>query len=150
MDGVPHALFDVEELQACLRERLAPPRALAVTDVLAAFLHVLALPCDRRLWSLEFAFDEDDGRVARLVAMFAERSVPAPEPEDLVGYEVHILLPGVLAPRSVEDIGAVLDVAGSATTAEGLVASFLGALAELGAYRTIERITVRSADVFSL
>jgi hypothetical protein len=150
MDGVPHATFDVEELQDCLRKRLARPRALAVTDVLADFLHVLTLPCDRRLWSLEFAFDESDGRIARLVAMFAERNVPAPTPDDLVGYEVQILLPVFLVPRAAEDVGAVLDVAEGATTVERLVASFLRALVDLGAYRAIERIIVRSAEVSSL
>lgn len=150
MDCAPPALLELEALEACLRERLAAPGPLTVTDVLRAFLHVLTLPCVRRLWSLEFAFDEHDGRVARLAATFAARDVRAPRPDELLGYEVHLLLPMILSLPATEDAGAVLDVTGDASTAEGLVASFLRALADLGAYRSIERLVVRSAEVFSL
>lgn len=151
MDGVPIALFDIQALQTCLRERLAVAGPRTVTDVLRAFLDVSALPTDRRLWSLEFAFDEDDGRTARLVATFSPRDNLAPEPEDLLGYEVHVLLPKFIAPRPAEEIGATLDAAdGGSATAEGLVVRFLKALVDLGAYRTIERLEVRNVDVFPI
>lgn len=150
MDGGLHALCDVDELHARLRAQLAATDLLTVADVRRAFLEVSSLPCDKRLWSLEFGFDEDDGRIARLAATFAERHVAAPTANDLVGYEVHVLLPRILTPGSPQDASALLAGGAGFGTAEGLVARFLRALADLGAYRSIERLLVRSVDVFAL
>ena len=148
MDGVPHAIFDVAALQDCLRDRLASTDPLTVTAVLRAFLEVSALPCDRRLWSLEFGFDEDDSRIARFCAMFSERQVTAPQADDLIGFEVHVLLPRLLPNRAAEALGTALEGTAGAPTVESLVARFLVALAELGAYRTIELLTARSATIY--
>lgn len=148
MDGVPHAPFVVSSLQDCLRDRLAVTDPLTVTRVMRAFLEVAVLPCDRKLWSLEFGFDEDDSRVARLEARYAPRHVGDPQPDDLLGYEVHVLLPRILPPRPAEDIGPMSEVASGAPTAEKLVARFLVALGDLGSYRTIERLVARSVTVY--
>ncbi len=113
-----------------------------------AFLEVSVLPCDHRLWSLEFGFDEDDSRVARLEAMFAPRHATNPQAEDLGGYEVHVLLPKILPPRPAGEAGPMAEVGSGAPTAEKLVARFLVALADLGSYRTIELLTARSATVY--
>lgn len=149
MDGVRHALFDVAMLQDLLRERLEGRPVASVAEVLQAFLDVAAMSCDRKLWSLEFSFDSDDSRIARLAAAFAPRHATAPEAEDMTGFEVHVLLPKLLPARTMDDGCAALEAPTGAATAEKLVARFLVMLTDLGAYRTIELLEPRSVTVFA-
>lgn len=145
--------IDLGALHALLRERLGALEPPPVAEATRHFLEVTALPCELMLWSLEFAFDEDDARVARLEARFVEHGAVDPFRDDLPGVAVYLLLPRVLPPPpphdpSEDDASAAHAVA----TAEGpsLVARFVRALADLGAYRTIEAVVVRGVDVHRL
>jgi len=144
------ARFDVESLYALLSEKLSDLEPRAVAAVVRVFLEVSSLPCERRLWSLEFAFDEDYGRIARLVACFLDRSAFSATDDTLHGYEVELLLPRVLPPR-VTSGGVEMGGATGGDVANGaLVSRFERALAVLGAYRTIEDIEVVSATALLL
>lgn len=162
---VSPTLFDVETLHVRLRERLVELRPLVVAEVMRAFLEVSTLPCEKMLWSLEFAFDEDDGRIARLEARFAEPSVTYPPAwqgaashgeygdftkTDLVGYEVHVLLPHVIPSRPNADALRAAKEGAESLPEHGLVERFVRAYAELGAYRAIEPLVARSAEVYLL
>lgn len=149
MDRVSAQRCDVRALHVRLCEEIAELHPRIVADVMRSFLEVSSLPCDRSLWSLEFAFDEDDGRIARLEARFAERGAPPISTDDLPGYEVQVLLPKVIPPHPHPPADGVR-AATSAPAPGGLVARFVLALAELGAYRTIERLEARSAEVYLL
>ncbi len=141
--------FDVDALHRRLRERLAELRPLVVADVMRVFLEVSSLPCEQPLWSFEFAFDEDDSRIARLEARFANYKRAIPSPEDLHGYDVEVLLPKVLPARAPADgVRAAKNAPENATSEGSLAARFVLALAELGAYRTIELLEVQSAEVY--
>lgn len=142
---------DVEALHARLREKVAELHPLVVTDVLRVFLAVSVLPCKQMLWSLEFAFDEDDGRIAHVEARFADRGRPPRPDEILKGYEVELLLPMLIPARTGGGEARGAAVAPASAAAPGsLVARFLRALDDLGAYRTIESLHARAVDVHLL
>ncbi|AKU97790.1 hypothetical protein AKJ09_04454 [Labilithrix luteola] len=151
MDGGPLPTFDVAALHARLRERIAEVQPPVVADLMRVFLEVSVLPCELRLWSLEFAFDEDDGRIARMEARFAKPDAAhrdLDELDDLRGYEVQILLPKIIPNRApAEDVATTTDAEESAPTPRTLVTRFLRALADLGSYRSIETVEARSATV---
>ena len=151
MDGAPLPTFDVETLHARLRERLGELRPLTVVEILRVFLEVSSLPCASRLWSLAFAFDEDDGRIARLEARYARHDAQGDDLDDLRGIEVQVLLPKFIPRYDGNDEGAVLQQGPDRDLAPGsLVLRFLAALADLGAYRAIEAIEAREATPFLL
>lgn len=136
---------DLEALHALLSERLAALSSRRVAAIVRAVLEVSSLPCVEALWSIEFAFDEDDGRVARVEVRFAEGAAEDPFGGLLRGYAVHVLLPRVLPPRAPGE-GAE---PGLAMTVErgSLVARFVRELDELGAYRAIEDVEAVAVDV---
>ncbi|MCL2725250.1 MAG: hypothetical protein FWD69_12530 [Polyangiaceae bacterium] len=150
MDGIASPEFDVKTLFERLRGRLMELHPLVVTDVVRVFLEISLLPCEKRLWSLAFAFDEDEGRVAHLEARFASRGVVTDKDLDhLQGYDVEVLLPKfimAIAPTNEDD--AVVHRAESEPLPGSLVAKFVDALSDLGAYRTIEMIEAHSATVY--
>jgi len=151
MGRVPPARLDVEALHEHLRERIAEVHPLIVADVVRVFLEVSLLPCKQMLWSFEFAFDEDDGRIARVEARFATPGAPSVSEMDLPGYEVQVLLPNVIPAHAPTDhVRAATHPLAVASAQSSLVARFTHALAELGAYRTIEMLEARSAVVYLL
>jgi hypothetical protein len=148
MDDLP-ARLDVGALHVRLCERLGALQPRSVADVMRVFLEVSSLACEEKLWSLEFAFDEDDGRVARIEARFVDRDARDPLEGPPRGYEVHVLLPKLIPPRMPADGDDEQGVA--VAVADGsLVARFLRALADLGAYRTIEPLEAVAADAYLL
>lgn len=143
--------FDVEALHERLCERIAELHPLVVADVMRVFLEVSSLPCKEMLWSFEFAFDEDDGRIARVEARFANPGTLHLAEEARPGYEVQLLLPNVIPAHAPADaVRAAKFTPEKAPTHGSLVARFTHALAELGAYRTIELLEARSAEVYLL
>lgn len=140
----------VEALEVRLREAIAGLPRLVVTDVMRAFLEISALPCEDMLWSFEFAFDEDDGRLARIEARFADPGATNPSEEELAGYEVHLVLPHVIPPRPADPANARASTYWPEGPSVTLVERFVRAFMELGAYRSIELIEVRSAEVHAL
>ena len=52
-----------------------------------------ALAREHGLWSLEFAFDEDDGRIARIEARFWDPRIATPADGALPGYELQLVIP---------------------------------------------------------
>jgi hypothetical protein len=147
----PPPFVSIKELHERLCERIAAIHPLVVGDVLRAFVDVSSLPCELTLWSLEFAFDEDDSRIARFEARFVKHGEPLRPSEEQAGYEVNVHLPRVLPPRPPGggDGHAKLQAPADATPGS-LVTRFLTALDELGAYRTIERLEVNAAEVYLL
>jgi len=140
----------VESLYERLCEQLAVLQPCEVAAITRLFLEVSSLPCEERLWSLEFAFDDEHGRVARLVASFIDRRATGPTDDSVHGYEIAMMLPRVLPARGSSD-GLGLGSATSGEVAdESLVSRFERALAELGAYGTIERIELVSAEAHLL
>lgn len=142
MTAHAHALadLDVAALHALLCERLSVLQPRAVAAVLRVFLEVSSLPCLQKLRSLEFAFDHDEGRVARLVASFEAESA----------YQIDMLLPRVL-PARPQGAGVELESMPVGDAADGtLVARFERALADLGAFRSIEDIELVSAEAHLL
>jgi len=152
MSRVPPVRLQVEALHVRLCERIAELHSLVVADVVRVFLEVSSLPCEQMLWSLEFVFDEDDDRIARLEARFARRGALPASGEDLRGYEVHVLLPKVIPAHAPADgiARAATDAPVNASAPDTLVARFVRALDDLGAYRTIETLEARSAEVYLL
>ena len=151
MHRVPRPRLDVEAIHVHLRERIAELHPLVVADVMRVFLEVSSLPCEAMLWSLEFAFDEDDERIARLEACFTKRGVLNPTAEQLSGYEVHVHLPKVIPAHPPLDGVRTATRALSHEPASGsLVARFVNALDDLGAYHAIERVEARGVDVLLL
>lgn len=151
MDRVP-AQLDVEGLHLRLCERITGLRSLVVADVMRVFLEVSSLPCEKVLWSFEFAFDEDDSRIARLEARFAKRGASSPSDEELTGYEVHVHLPKVLpvlpARPPADVVRAAIRAPEGAAAKGSLVARFVHALGDLGAYQAIATIEARAAEVY--
>ena len=151
MGRVPAPRVDVEALHERLCERVAELHPLVVADVVRVFLEVSSLPCKQMLWSIEFAFDEDDGRIAHIEARFTTQPAKGLSDEALPGYEVEVLLPNVLPAHPPADgVRAAKYAPENAGAHDGLVARFVRALAELGAYRTIEMLEARSAKVYLL
>ena len=125
------------------------------------FLEISSVPSDRMLWSLEFAFDEDEARVARIEARFAEWGMADAFRDDLPGYTVHVLLPRLVpnltearpeggAPSAAEPTGHAGPAVATGADDRTLVARFVRALSEMGAYRTIEPLAARAAEVHLL
>ena len=146
----PTPRFDVEALHVRLCERIAERRPLVVADAVRVFVEISSLPCEQVLWSLEFAFDEDDGRIARVEARFADRGATAPSEEDARGYEMHLLLPKLIPARAPDGVRPASSATEEAAAHGSLVARFTRALADLGAYRTIELLEACSAEVYLL
>ena len=149
MDEVPLQELDVEALHALLGARLAMRQPLVVKDVVRAFLEVSSLPCDKMLCSLEFAFDEDEDRIARLEARFVDGNTPVRSADELGGYEVQILLPRFIPARAAGE-GAAASTSDEVQSEGNLVARFVRALADLGAYRTIEALETRAITIYRL
>lgn len=146
MEPLP-ARFELEALHARLCQRITALRPAIVGQVMQTFLEVSSLPCERRLWSLEFAFDEDDGRVARIEARFAEPGISDPTNGVLRGYEVELLLPRLIPARGPASREPVAGYALAMAASDGtLVSRFLRGLADLGAYRTIEPLEALSVE----
>ena len=142
------AKWRVDALQAHLSKRIAELRPLVVADITRAILAVSTFPCERSLYSLEFAFDEDDGRAAHFEVQFADWDAKNPAADGLSGYEVFVYLPRVLTPPpgSANRAAAAAPSPGDAD----LPARFVRYLADLGAYKTIEPLEAVSADVYLL
>jgi hypothetical protein len=140
--------LEVETLHARLSARLAKLSPLVVADVMRAFLEVSSLHGAQRLVWLEFAFDEDDGRIARIEARFARQNAIDPFDGPPLGYVVELSLPRLIPPRAAaDDAQRVL----AFPMGEGsLVARFTRALADLGAYRTIESLVALEAETYLL
>jgi hypothetical protein len=150
MEALP-ARLDVEGLHLRLRERLAELQRPVVADVMRVFLEVASLGREHGLWSLEFAFDEDDGQVARIEARFCDPRVEDPVAGTLRGYEVTLVMPRViplLAPADRKK--AAEHVLVMAAGHGSLVSRFVGALTDLGAYRGVEPVEVLSAEAHLL
>lgn len=143
MDGPPVRL-QVDAIHARLRVELAALVQPRVRDVMQTFLDVTALASAKGLWSLEFAFDEDDSRIARLEARFGNGLLAERTGARLRGFEVLIQLPKDLPKCEIghafeAPVTLPLDPA-------SLVARFVRSLAELGAYRFIEPLTVEGIE----
>lgn len=156
MGRAPLRQFGVRALHAHLEARLAELRPLVVGDVMRAVLDVSSLPCEQMLWSLEFAFDEDDGRLARIEVEFRDHGAPLFLDAPRRGYEVDLLLPKLI-PKDAEAARASEHREGVRASEhapeldrDSLVARFERALADLGAYRTIERLEALSAVAYLL
>lgn len=147
MDAVP-AHLHVEALCTRLREQIAELRPMVVGDVMRAFLEVSSHAVAKGLWSLEFAFDEDDGRVAVVEARFGNGLVAARTGVRLRGYEVRLLLPKTL-PKYTPDTGSKASehLLATRTDPDDLVARFVRSLSSLGAYRLIEPLELESVEV---
>jgi hypothetical protein len=145
MDALPDR-SQVEALHLRLREQLTALRPLVVADVMRVFLEVSSLASEQGLWSLEFAFDEDDGRVARIEARFWNARVAEPDGE-LRGYAARLVLPRlILVGAPVDHSRAAERVWAMESGYGGLVARFVRALTDLGAYRGIEPVELVSAE----
>lgn len=146
------AHLTVEALRARLEQRIASLYRPVVADVMRVFVEVSLLDCELALWSLEFAFDEDDGRVARFEAQFADWDARDPSTAAVRGYELRVLLPRVIPARGpIDGVRAAeraLDLAGRRHGT--LVARFVRALSDLGAYRTIEPLEALSVEAYLL
>ncbi len=151
MDPRP-AHSTVEDLRARLEQRIAGLHRPVVADVMRVFVEVSILDCELALWSLEFAFDEDEGRIARFEAQFADWDAREPSAAEIRGYELHVLLPRVIPVRKpIDGIRAAeraLELAGRRHGT--LVARFVRALSDLGAYRTIEPLEALSVEALLL
>jgi hypothetical protein len=148
MEPVP-ARVRVEALHLRLCGRIAELHRPPVADVVRAFLEVAVL-AGEQLRSLEFVFDEDEGRVARLEARFWGTS-DASEDVPGRGFEVRLTLPRILPLRTpaqrqkaAERVLSLADKHGS------LVNRFIAALSELGAYRAVEPVELLSAEAHLL
>jgi len=137
----------IDALRARLLGRFAELDRPLTSDVMRVFLEVSGSASEDGLWSLAFAIDDDDGRIARLEARFW-LDPDAPPDAELPGYEVRLTLPRILpvctpaarkaAAQRVQEVSGPDD---------GLVARFVRALADLGEYRAVEPVTVLVIDV---
>ena len=151
MEPLPAARFHAEALHSLLCQRIAQLHRPVVADVMGVFLEVSSLAREQGLWSLEFAFDEDDGRIARVEARLWDPRDPAPVDGELPGYEVLLALPRLIPVTSLEDRNKAADhLLMLAAGHDGLVARFVRALTDLGAYRGIEPIEALSAEAHLL
>jgi hypothetical protein len=139
--------LDVEALHWRLCQRIAELRRPIVADATRVFLEVSSLARERGLWSLEFAFDEDDGRVARIEARFWDPWVATPADGELPGYEVRLVMPKRIPLVTPADRARAAEhVLVMAAEDGGVVSRFVRALTDLGAYRGIEPVEVLSAE----
>jgi hypothetical protein len=144
MDGPP-ARLQVDAMHARLRAELAALVQPRVRDVMQAFLDVAGLASAKGLWSLEFAFDEDDSRVARLEARFGNGRLAERVGASLRGFEVRILLPKEL-PKYSHDAHAFEAPVTLPPDPASLVARFIRSLEQLGAYRFIEPLLAEGVE----
>ena len=144
MDGPPVRL-QVRAIHTRLRLELAALVQPRVRDVMKTFLDVTGLASTKGLWSLEFAFDEDDSRIARLEARFGNGVLAQRMGADLRGVEVRILLPKELPKYSLEGHAFEAPVSLPPDPAS-LVARFVRSLADLGAYRFIEPLIAQGVE----
>lgn len=143
MEG-PSTRLNVESLRQRLRARVATLATDAVIgDATRLFVEAAAEPCTPSIWSLEFQFDEDDSRVACLEARFGNGLVDP----DLRGYSMRILLPKLLPKTTFDRALSSPHLRTIAKDGESLVARFVRALDELGAYRLIEGLPFREIAV---
>jgi hypothetical protein len=143
MDGPPNRL-QVDAFYARLRDELEALADRRVGEVTRTFLEVTGTAVAKGLWSLEFAFDEDDSRVARLEALFGNGLLAARTGARLRGFEVRLLLPKELPKYSLDGHAECrLERPADATN---LVARFVRSLEELGAYRLIEPLVVEGLE----
>ncbi len=151
MEPLPAARVHVEALHVLLRQRIAELHRPVVADVMRVFLEVSSLASKQGLWSLEFVFDEDDGRVARIEARFWDARIAAPASAELQGYEVRLVMPRVIpvtAPAARKK--AADHVLVMASGHGSLVSRFVVALTDLGSYRGIEPIEPLSVEAHLL
>jgi hypothetical protein len=132
-------------MHARLRGALAALVQPRVRDVMQAFLDVAGLASAKGLWSLEFAFDEDDSRVARLEARFGNGRLAERVGASLRGFEVRILLPKEL-PKYSHDAHAFEAPVTLPPDPASLVARFVRSLEQLGAYRFIEPLVAEGVE----
>lgn len=129
-----------------VRELAALGRPVVVGDGVRAFLQVSFFAVTSGLYSLEFAFDEDDGRTAFIEARFAPPSTRASS-DDLPGFRLSFLLPRILPKYTAPDASrAHEDVLGLPRDGKDVVARFVTSLSVLGSYRHIEAIASESIE----
>lgn len=152
MTPLPAARLDIQGLQVMLAQRIAAlGQPVVVADAMRVFLEVSSLASERGLWSLEFAFDEEDARTAVMQARFWDSADPAPAAAELPGYEVQLAMPRLIPVTSVAARQKAADHVRVLASARGaLVTRFITALNDLGAYRTVEAVLASSADVHRL
>lgn len=146
MDGSSLRL-PIEALHTRLRTHIAAlgPAPL-VGDVTRVVLEVSSLARGDGLWSLEFLFDEDDSRVALLEARFGDGVLAAATGAELRGYVVRLLLPKLLPKNTFDGSTASEHLRAMSSDRASLVARFVRALDELGAYRFIEQLRTESVE----
>lgn len=150
VEGPPLRL-QVDALHKRLRAQVDAlgPRAV-VGGVTRAFVEIAAVAVERGLWSLEFSFDEDDSRVALLEARFGNGPVAERAGAELRGYVVRLLLPKQLPKNTFDGSRAsehLAGVPGDGADRHNLVARFIRALDDLGAYRFIEPLETESVEI---
>ena len=151
MEPLPVTRVHVEALCSRLRLRLAELHRPLVADVMRVFLEVSSLAKEQGLWSLEFAFDDDDTRLARIEARFWDPRDVAPVAKELQGYEVQLVMPRLIPVTPVADRKKAADhVLVMAAAHGGIVARFVQALTDLGAYRAVEPIEALSVEAHLL
>jgi hypothetical protein len=147
MDGSPLRVA-LDLVQRRLHERILALGALGplvVGDITRVFLEFAAVQTRDELWSLEFAFDEDDSRVARLEARFGNGILAERLGMTLSGYEVRILLPKVL-PKFAHEPSASTYLQSMRSGTHDLVIRFVRALDEMSGYRYIEQLAAESVE----
>lgn len=145
MDAAPpHQL--VGTLYVRLREELGALQPLVVGHVMRTFLDVSSHAVARGLWSLEFAFDEDDSRVAVVEARFGDGLRAARTGARLQGYELRILLPKTLPQYTAETGRNASEHLLTPADPNDLIARFVRSLTALGAYRLIEPLEAESVE----
>jgi hypothetical protein len=133
MEALFAARLDVAALHSRLRRRLAELQRPVVANIMRAFLEVSALAKEQGLWSLEFAFEEDDARVARIEARFWGLLDPAPTAGDLPGDEVRLTMPRPIPVTPVAARQTAADYVLVMAAGHGqLIARFVTALTDLG------------------
>lgn len=149
---------ELQTLHTRLRERIGalvregPPApgevrpGRIVGDVTRVFLELSSEADGKGLWSLEFVFDEDDSRVARLEARFGDGIEASRRGVELRGYAVHLLLPKMLPKNTFDGKSASEHLHTVPSDEKSLIARFVRALDELGAYRFIEPLALESVE----
>ena len=144
MDGSPlRVAMDVVHRR--LHERIGAVGPLVVGDITRVFLEFAAVQTRDDLWSLEFAFDEDDSRIARLEARFGNDLLAERLGMTLHGYEVRILLPKAL-PKFAHEPKPSAHLESMRRGTHDLVTRFVRALDEMSGYRYIEGLTAESVE----
>lgn len=141
------AHIHVETLHRRLRARLATLAKPVAGDVMRVFLEISSVALEKGLWSLEFSFDEDDSRIARLEAQFGDGTLAQQTGGRLEGYAVLLLLPKTLPKYTAAgDETASEHLLAVRSDPDDLVARFVRSVATLGAYRLIEALELESIE----